>query len=282
MTPKLIIHGGFFSESDTDISVKKAKQDALANFADQGKAYLTSHTALETAIFLCTLLEDCPLFNAGIGSRIQKDGLIRMSASIMDGKTKEFSGIINIQDVQNPILVAEQLLKEEDKVLADQGASDFARNAGFTMFDVKTQERIDEFESNQKGVKTGTVGSVVIDSNGMIAACTSTGGKGYERVGRVSDSCTIAGNYANDDAGVSCTGVGEDIVRAGLAVKVVTRVSDGMTLEESANRTFSEMKEYDGFGGIIAIDKFGNILHQDSHPYMVWALNDGVQTEVFK
>jgi L-asparaginase len=108
------------------------------------------------------------------------------------------------------------------------------------------------------------------DQNGKIAAATSTGGKGFEVPGRISDSATVAGNYANL-CGVSLTGVGEDIMSNATAAKIATRVTDGFTLEEAFAKTFKELKPYDGFAGAIAIDSKGTIYHHDSHPSMVFA-----------
>ncbi len=127
----------------------------------------------------------------------------------------------------------------------------------------------------------GTVGCVALDANGKLAAATSTGGKGFEIPGRISDSATVAGNYVNAFCGVSLTGVGEDIVSNATAAKIVTRVTDGFTLERAFEKTFAELKPYDGFAGAIAIDKDGNLFHQDSHPSMVFASFDGIKEEVF-
>ena len=130
------------------------------------------------------------------------------------------------------------------------------------------------FERIEDGTWMGTVGCVALDSNGELAAATSTGGKGFEVPFRVSDSATIAGNYANEKPGVSCTGVGEDIVRGAIAAKIVTRVTDGFSLEEANIKTFGELKSFGGFAGAISIDSHGNIFHIDSDPYMVWGLYD--------
>jgi L-asparaginase len=127
---KLIIHGGFFSESQTNQEVKQAKQNALRDIVQAGYKYLETHNALETVVYTVCLLEDCDLFNAGTGSQIQSDGKIRLSASLMDGKTQKFSGVINIEDVKNPICIAEKLMKYEDRVLSGKGAQDFARENG--------------------------------------------------------------------------------------------------------------------------------------------------------
>jgi len=122
--------------------------------------------------------------------------------------------------------------------------------------------------------RKGTVGCVALDRLGNIAAATSTGGKGFEIPCRVSDSATVAGNFANACAGISCTGVGEDIVSAALAAKIVTRVTDGFTLKAACDKSFDELKVFDGFAGVIGIAANGDMYHCDSHPTMVWASFD--------
>lgn len=276
MSHKLIIHGGFFSESRTNSEIKLAKQQALSDIVKRSYDYLNSHSALETSVFAVSLLEDCDLFNAGIGSQIQSDGKIRLSAGLMDGSSGKFSGVINIEDVRNPILIAEKLMSVDDRVLSGRGALDFARSNGFEYFNPEIQQRREEYDRKlNASTGLGTVGCVALDSRGNIAAATSTGGKGFEIPGRVSDSATAAGNFANQYAGISCTGVGEDIVSSGLAVKIVTRVSDGMSLEAASQKSFQELKLNDGFAGIIGISANGALYHCDSHPYMVWAAYDG-------
>jgi L-asparaginase len=278
---KLIIHGGFFSESSTSAETKLAKQNALRRIAASSYEFLKTHTALETVIYAVEQLEDDELFNAGIGSQIQSDGVIRMSASIMDGRTQKFSGVINIENVKNPVRVAERLMRFDDRVLGGEGAIRFARQQGFAEFSTEIPQRRSEYEAKLAASGTGTVGCVALDANGNIAAATSTGGKGFEIPGRISDSATTAGNYANEYCGVSCTGVGEDIVSAAVATKIVTRVTDGQAIADAFGKTFNELKPYDGFAGAIAIDKNGNVFHQDSHPSMVFASYDGEVFEIF-
>ncbi|WP_419801838.1 isoaspartyl peptidase/L-asparaginase [Mucilaginibacter sp.] len=272
---KLIIHGGFFSESGTNQEIKKAKQEALVTIAEAAYTFLKTHTALQTAVFAVSLLEDCDLFNAGLGSQIQSDGKIRLSAALMDGKTERFAGVINIEEVKNPIQVAEKLLPLQDRVLSGSGAKDFAREHDFPYFNPQTPQRKTEYEQKlQNSIRLGTVGCVALDDYGNLAAATSTGGKGFEIPSRVSDSATTAGNYANQFAGVSCTGVGEDITSGAVAAKIVTRVTDGFMLSDACEKTLSEMAAYDGFAGVIAIKANGEIYHADTHPYMVWASYD--------
>lgn len=278
---KLIIHGGFFSESSTNHETKVAKQNALERIVKQSYDFLKSHSALETVVFAVSLLEDDALFNAGIGSQIQSDGKIRMSAALMDGSTQKMSGVINIEDVQNPIQVTQMLLNYDDRVLGGSGATNFARENGFDKFSTEIPQRKFEYEAKLKASGKGTVGCVALDKNGKIAVATSTGGKGFEIPGRISDSATVAGNYANEFCGVSLTGVGEDIVSNATATKIVTRVTDGFSLQDAFEKTFRELKPYDGFAGAIAIDCKGNLFHKDSHPSMVFASFDGENLEVF-
>lgn len=278
---KIIIHGGFFSESSTNHETKVAKQEALLRIVKDSYEYLKTHSALETVVYAVSLLEDDELFNAGIGSQIQSDGKIRMSASLMDGITQKFSGVINIEEVKNPIQVALELMRVDDRVLGGSGATSFARQHGFEKFSTEIPQRRAEYEAKLAATGMGTVGCVALDSNGNLAAATSTGGKGFEIPGRISDSATVAGNYVNEFCGVSLTGVGEDIVSNASAAKIVTRVTDGFSLNKAFEKTFAELKPYDGFAGAIAIDKNGNIFHQDSHPSMVFASFDGENEEVF-
>ncbi len=278
---KIIIHGGFFSESSTNQETKVAKQNALERIVKSSYDFLKTNSALNTVVFAVSLLEDDELFNAGIGSQIQSDGKIRMSAAIMDGETQKMSGVINIEEVKNPVQVAQILMQEDDRVLGGSGATSYARKNGFEVFSTEIPQRKAEYEAKLKSLGTGTVGCVAIDNEGKIAVATSTGGKGFEMVGRISDSATVAGNYANKFCGVSLTGVGEDIVSNATAAKIVTRVTDGFSLKDAFAKTFDELLPYDGFAGAIAIDSLGNIFHQDSHPSMVFASFDGSDIEIF-
>ncbi|WP_293872195.1 isoaspartyl peptidase/L-asparaginase [Flavobacterium sp.] len=278
---KIIIHGGFFSESATNHETKVAKQQALLRIVKDAYDYLKTHSAMDTVVHAVSLLEDDALFNAGIGSQIQSDGKIRMSASLMDGSTMKMSGVMNIEEVKNPVQVAQVLQDYEDKVLGGSGAIKFARAHGFEKFSTETPQRSEEYEAKRAATQIGTVGCVALDTNGKIAVATSTGGKGFEIPGRISDSATVAGNYANQFCGVSLTGVGEDIVSGAVAAKIVTRVTDGFSLEKAFEKTFNELKPFDGYAGAIAIDNKGNVFHQDSYPSMVYASFDGQNEEVF-
>jgi L-asparaginase len=279
---KLIIHGGFFSESSTNAETKLAKQESLKRILLSSFEFLKSHTAVETVIYAVEQLENDSLFNAGIGSQIQRDGKIRMSASIMDGVSQKFSGVINIENVKNPIRIAEKLVGYDDRVLGGEGAIRFARAQHFDFFDPEIPQRREEFEAKIKSLGTGTVGCVALDRFGNIAAATSTGGKGFEMPGRISDSATVAGNYASKHCGISCTGVGEDIVSGAVATKIGVRISDGFDIASAVEKTFEELAVFDGFAGAIVLDANGNFYHKDSHPSMVYASYDGQHFDVFE
>ncbi|MBL0332629.1 MAG: isoaspartyl peptidase/L-asparaginase [Chlorobi bacterium] len=278
---KLIIHGGFFSEHETDLNTKISKQDSLKEIILLGYDYLKNHSSLQTVSYVVSLLEDSHWFNAGTGSQIQSDGEIRMSASIMDGVTKKFAGVVNIQNIKNPILVAEKLLDYDDKVIGGEGANLFASKIGFSYYNPITDQRKDEYNLRKAGNGSGTVGCVALDDNSNLAVATSTGGKGFEMLGRISDSATTSGNFANQNCAVSCTGIGEDIVRVALASSIVIRVTDGLTIEDSFKKTFAELNEFDGFAGAIGIDKYANFSHKESIPSIVYAQYDGENLRIF-
>lgn len=278
---KIIIHGGLLDEA-TPQEIRK-KRKALRNIVAISHHACKDKTSNEAVIFAIRLLEDDPLFNAGTGSRIQQDGIIRMSAALMDGKKEVFSGIINIEQIKNPIIIAAKLQEETDKVLAGAGAVTYAMKHGISAFSVETQKRRDEFNKQTNTNRTGTVGCVAIDEEGVISAATSTGGIGLEYEGRVSDSATVAGNYANKYCGVSCTGVGEHIVNNATAARIVIRVTDGWQIREAVEKTMSELRQKNGEAGVIAIDKNGLIYydHSQTKAPLSFAWSDGKTIETF-
>lgn len=279
MEPKLIIHGGL-GTARGHARGKDKERESLRRIAEQSFVFLQEHSAVEAAVYAVSLLEDDPLFNAGTGSKLQSDGIIRMTASVMDGYLQRFAGVINIRDVKNPVQIAARLLEYEDRVLAGQEALDFARQQGFRSHNPETPQCRRVFAQRHKGA-TGTVGCVARDAQGRLAAATSTGGKGFEIPGRVSDSATVAGNYANAHAAVSCTGTGEDIVNAALASRIVIRVTDGVSLEAACSQSIAEVVEQGGYAGIIALDARGHLHQAATEPYLSYAMHDGKDLNVY-
>ncbi|MGK7946042.1 MAG: isoaspartyl peptidase/L-asparaginase [Microcystaceae cyanobacterium] len=293
MIPKLIIHGG--ASSLEDKGGLQAVRHSLQEILTEVYALLRQGaTSVEAVVHGCQLLEDEPRFNAGTGSVVQSDGQVRMSASLMDGEKQSLSGIINISKVQNPIILAKYLQDESDRILSDYGALELARELGIPSYDPLTDFRIQEWVEERKDnfqrkmatlyanpdteARRGTIGVVALDYVGNIAAGTSTGGKGLEHIGRVSDSAMPAGNYANPSAGVSCTGVGEDIIDECLAAKIVVRVTDGLSLPQAMEKSMKEAKVNNRDFGAIAVDQTGVISWGKTAEIILGAYHTGETT----
>lgn len=293
--PKLIIHGGAGSSLQGKGGLIAVRNSLSKIVADIYTLLLNGGTATEAIVKGCQMLEDEPRFNAGTGSVLQSDGQIRMSASMMDGTTGRFSGVINVSRVKNPIAMALFLQSSDDRVLSDYGAAELARELQIPIYNGLTDLRLQEwtlerqgnFQRTMAGVVAepemavssnagrGTIGVVALDGYGKLAAGTSTGGKGFERIGRVSDSAMPAGNYANIHAGVSCTGIGEDIIDECLAAKVVIRVTDGMSLQNAMQKSFTEAKKNNRDFGAIALDATGMISYGKTCEVLLAAYHNG-------
>jgi L-asparaginase len=286
--PRLIIHGG--ASSLDDKGGLSQVRDCLHEIVNQVYTSLLAGLSAKDAVVLgCELLENEPRFNSGTGSVLQSDGQVRMSASLMDGTRGRFSGVINVSWLKNPIYLANALQDSDDRVLSDYGAAHLARELQIPIYDPATdfriaewmEERKDNFQSKMARLyadpeaRRGTIGVVALDDQGNIAAGTSTGGKGLEKIGRVSDCATPAGNYANRNAGVSCTGVGEDIIEECFAAKVVIRKSDGLSLIEAMQRSMQEALSNNRDLGAIALDNTGTIVWGKTSEILLAAYHNG-------
>jgi L-asparaginase len=270
--PALIIHGG--AGRARDRTGRDAIRQSLADIAQQAwTMILNGSHARAVAVEAARLLEDDPLFNAGLGSKLQSDGGARLSAALMDGELERFSGVINVEGLLNPILLCEHLQTARDRVLAGAGALDRARALGLPEGNVKTASAIENWHRAREG-ETGTIGAVVCDTAGRIAAATSTGGRGMEAVGRVSDSATVAGNFATPRAGVSCTGIGEDIVDGALAARLVSAVDAGTPLDQAASMLEAKMRARDWSAGLIALDAHDSWSAIHTTEVMYWTAVD--------
>jgi L-asparaginase len=254
---QLIIHGGAGS-LEGKLAEAQLMHDSLCNIWEESFVLLQKGTAEETVRHAIRMLEDDPVFNAGTGSKLQADGQVRMSSALMDGTNNRFSGVINVQNIRNPIEAAALLSNEEHTVLSADQATEFCRRNGMADYDPITPERLEEYERSCSG-KHGTVGAVALDKGGRIFAGTSTGGIGCEIPGRVSDSSTVAGTYASTKAGVSCTGIGEQIVQQAAAARIVTRVDDGMPLHDAVAVTMRESNNFNYLYGLISLNAEGHV-----------------------
>lgn len=279
---KIIIHGGCGAREDKNTSFADYHNHLLAIIEKSYKYLEKIDDANQVAIYAAKLLEDDEIFNAGTGSRVQQDGQIRMSASIIDSEKQKFAGVINIQNIKNPIEVASKLMQQHHSILGGDQATAFAHDImGLPKYDPMTEKRYQEYLELKKGY-TGTIGVVVLDSKGKICAVTSTGGAGFEYPGRVGDSPTVAGNFANEAMGISCTGIGEHIINQAVAAKIATRVKDGMQLSEAVDKAIAESDQFGDYVGLIAVDKKGNICSgSTSVAQTLYAYADGQNIKTF-
>jgi L-asparaginase len=299
--PKLIIHGGAGSSLKGKGGAEAVRQSLYRVIEEVYSVLQQGGSAQAAAVLGCRLLEDDPRFNAGTGSVLQSDGQIRMSASLMDGEIQRFSGVINTARVKNPIDLAQFLQAEADRILSDYGSAELLRQLQIPSYDPLTdlrlqewvQERAGNFDKTMAGVVAerelvgqlagqaagepgrGTIGVVALDQQGRLAAGTSTGGKGFERIGRVSDSAMPAGNYATAEAAISCTGIGEDIIDECLAARIVVRVTDGRSLQQAFEKSFAEAAKHNRDLGAIGLDATGAIAWGKTSEVLLAAYHDG-------
>jgi isoaspartyl peptidase/L-asparaginase-like protein (Ntn-hydrolase superfamily) len=229
------------------------------------QAALAGKTAIEAVIAAVVVLEDSPLFNAGRGSCFNADGEIEMDASIMDGATLRAGAVAAVRRVRNPVLAARAVMEKTRHVLlAGESADRFAEAQGLKLEApeyFQTEARLKALKAGQTGYH-GTVGAVALDSHGNLASATSTGGYTGKMPGRVGDSPLIgAGTYADNRAcAVSGTGLGEAFMRAAVGHDVCARMLYAkVSLAAAARAALRSVAAIGGDGGLIAVDRRGNI-----------------------
>ena len=282
----IAIHGGAGTILKSTMTPEKEKAylDGLKNAIEAGETILknggSSLDAVEKAV---RSLEDNPLFNAGKGAVFSNSGKNEMDASIMNGEDLTAGAVAGISNVKNPISLAKGIMQKSEHVfLAGNGAIEFAHLIGTEFeedayffeqmrFDQLQQAKqsdgvfldhtTDKFENGEK--KFGTVGAVALDIHGNLAAGTSTGGMTNKKFGRVGDSPIIgAGTYANNETcAISCTGHGEFFIRSVVAHDISCLIEyKGLSLKEACDFVvMDKLVKIGGEGGLIAIDKNGNI-----------------------
>jgi beta-aspartyl-peptidase (threonine type) len=278
----LAIHGGAGTIDRGSMTPEKEKEyrHGLEQSLEAGTAILKEGGSSLDAVEACVrILEDNPLFNAGRGSVFTSAGTNEMDAAIMDGKTLKAGAVVSLKHIKNPINLARLIMEKSPHVmLSGEGAEAFARQHGVQLMDPEyffTQERWDALQrvkktSEKSGEKSeaydqdhhGTVGAVALDSRGNLAAATSTGGTTNKLPGRVGDSPIIgAGTYANDaTCAVSATGDGEYFIRATVAHEVSALIENkGMSVRAAADAALAKVAQLGGTGGMIAMDRKGNV-----------------------
>ncbi|MEN8138305.1 MAG: isoaspartyl peptidase/L-asparaginase [Bacteroidota bacterium] len=280
----IAIHGGAGTILKENISpekeqeIKQKLEEALKAGYNVLKEGGSSVNAVSAAIIV---MENSPLFNAGKGAVFTNKGKNELDCSIMDGKTLNAGAASGVSIVKNPILLAKEIMLHSPHVmLSGSGADTFAGEQGLEIVSpeyfftesryeylqkVKSQTKI-KSNSGLKGTddwKYGTVGAVALDQDGNLAAGTSTGGMTNKKYGRIGDSPIIgAGTYANNNScAVSCTGHGEYFIRLGIAKDIsALMLYSGYSLETASDIVINQkLEQLGGKGGLISIDKDGNI-----------------------
>ncbi len=283
-----LVKGSYTPEQESAYNNKM--QEALKS----GYAMLLNgDSAIAVVEAVIKIMEDSPLFNSGKGSVMTMDGKIKMDAAIMNGKTLDAGSVSNVQTIKNPISAARLIMEKEKYIMiSGEGAELFAKNNGLEIVEPNyfyTQHQYIRWKGLKDSTETnyikyvdsiiqlnpieatlpsinkdfGTVGCVVKDKYGNLAAGTSTGGLMNKKYDRIGDAPVIgAGTYAdNKTCAISCTGTGEDFIKT-VAAKTVADLIEfkGMTLEQATNEMINvRFKTINGDGGMIAIDNKGNI-----------------------
>ncbi|MBX9690032.1 MAG: isoaspartyl peptidase/L-asparaginase [Candidatus Obscuribacterales bacterium] len=286
--PVVVIHGG----AGVETGMSKSEQDKY--HAGLSEALLAAYAlwkkgaaAVDVVEAAVVKMEDNPLFNAGKGAVFTRAGKNELDAAIMDGKTREAGSVAGVTVVKNPIREAIAVMRHSKHVmLTGEGANEFAREQKLEIVDPRyfwTQHQWDALQQKLKAEKKslfpagvahkyGTVGAVVLDQQGNLAAGTSTGGLTGKRWGRVGDSPVIgAGTFAdNQSCAVSCTGEGEWFIRFNVASDLASRVKYAhQPLSKAADAIIhGVLSPEHGEGGLIALDKKGNFAMPFNSPGM--------------
>ena len=306
---RLAIHGGagVILRENLSAEDEKAYHEKLTEALQAGHQVLKnggkSLDAVETAI---KILEDSPLFNAGKGAVFTSEGTIELDAAIMDGSNLAAGSVAGTKHIKNPISLARMVMEKSPHVMmVGNGAEKFALQQGITLVDQKyffTKHRFEQlrkektkeskktsFLKTQSENKFGTVGAVALDKMGNLAAGTSTGGTTNKKFGRVGDAPIIgAGTYANNQTcAVSATGHGEYFIRAVVAYDISALMQyQKLSLKDASDKVvMDKLVKFGGAGGVISIDKDGNIAMPFNTPGMYRGSideNGKVTTSIFK
>ncbi len=283
--PKYVIavHGGagvYNADTLTDAERAAFKQ-GIADALRAADAILAAKgSALDAAQAAVMVLEDNPLFNAGRGAVLTNAGIAELDAAIMDGATLKAGAVARSTTTKNPVALARAIMdKSEHVMLSADGADAFARSVGleqvpndyFIMPARREQlKKVQQSAEMARQWKLGTVGAVVRDGQGHLAAATSTGGMTNKKWGRIGDSPIIgAGTYANQNCAVSTTGWGEYFIRTSFARSLCALVEyKRMSVANAAKQLLAEVATLGGDGGVIVLDAKGNVALDYNTPGM--------------
>jgi beta-aspartyl-peptidase (threonine type) len=307
----LAIHGG--AGNLKKLNLTEAQEEEYQQMLDSaltvGYAALHLGESSEKVVeMVIRILEDSPLFNAGKGAVLNHDGVAEMDAAIMNGLDESCGAVAGLMHIKNPISAA-RMVKNESKYvfLTGAGAEDFLITKGMDTVANSyfiTPERLKQWQeavaedtmsldhdkaqawvnTPKEEWKYGTVGCVALDMNGNLCAGTSTGGLVNKRYGRVGDSPLIgAGTYAsNNSCAISCTGKGEDFIRFAVAKDIASIYQyQQLPLDTCVKKVlFNKVKAAKGRGGVIAVNRKGEVSMQFTTTGMYRASIDGKGNKV--
>lgn len=302
---RFALHGGagVIDRASFGSEREAAYHARLQAIAAQAQAELTAGaSALDVVQRAVEALEDCPWFNAGTGAVLNAEGVPELDAALMEGAGRRCGAVAALRGQAHPIRVARAILEDGAHVLlAGAGAARFASAQGLAAIDeaslvlperlrqlalARREGRVSLDHDEDGGIfdpndRSGTVGAVARDRNGHLAAATSTGGMTNKHPGRVGDTPLIGSGTWADDATVcvSATGHGEYFIRAQVAFDVHARMAyAGASLHEACAAVLAEVARLGGSGGLIAIDRDGQVALPFISPgmYRAWVAADGV------
>ena len=271
----IVVHGGAGTilkknmSDEMELAYKLKLEEAINAGYNILEKNGSSKDAVEETI---KILENSELFNAGKGSVLSNKGVVEMDASIMNGQNLNAGAISGIKTIKNPISAARLVMEKSEHVfLSGEGAEEFAKLQGLDIIDNEyfiTETRLKSLlnakkRDSIKDNKFGTVGCVAIDKFGNITSGTSTGGMTNKKWNRIGDVPIIgAGTYANNNTcGISSTGWGEYFIRNVVAYDISSQIEyKKISIDLAAKNTLKKVKDLGGNGGVIGIDKNGNIL----------------------
>lgn len=261
----LALHGGAGAKLGEDYAIVETHMSQTIALGES----MLQDGALSIAVvekMVCEM-EVSGLYVAGKGSAPNVAGQFELDASIMDGATKKAGAVAAICNVVHPVAVARAVMDHSQCVmLAGEGAKIFAEAQGFENVDNPDDYYVlpvgvSEEDVTVSSMQHGTVGAVALDSQGKLAAATSTGGVFGKPAGRIGDTPIIGvGTWADEDIAISCTGTGEYFIRAGGALTAANRFKlTGDTLEQALWHMLEDVEKLGGDGGLIAVSKSGDI-----------------------
>lgn len=269
--PLILVHGG---AGDVPAERRERHANGCRDAARAGgKVLAAGGSAVDAVVAAIEVLEDDPVYNAGTGCALTREGRVSLDVSLMDGETRDAAGLAALAPFKNPIRVARAMLYEPEVLLAGPEATRWAEEHGFVQ--AAESSMITDFVRAKwrevvSGTGTanfagGTVGAVARDARGRLAAGTSTGGTMGKLPGRVGDSPIIgAGTYADDLCAVSATGDGEAFLRAVFAARLADKVRYGGAPQESLRTMLERVRDrFGGIGGAI-------LLTPDAGPHAFW------------